>query len=134
MQCTIVVPAGQIFLKFCIGDVLRKTVDKLKVKLKSKDKTLSTSHEELILLHIVGSDKCSATVHRTHGCASMATIRTFIVLPTAIYVGQQYESKALLVTMGYEKALQYYVIRSPLSLLNNTGRITRTSVKTASFK
>jgi len=82
---------------------------------------LSNLREDLIVLHIVGSDKCSATVHRTHGCASMATIWTFIVLPTAIYVGQHCESKALLVTMGYAKALQYYIIRSPFSLLNNTG-------------
>ena len=57
----------------------------------------------------------SATVQRTHWCASVASLSIFITFLTAPYVLQQYKENAILPfhgNSGYENAPKCYVIRT----------------------
>ena len=87
------------------------------------DKHNGHFQEDHSVFHNVGSDICSTTIHRTHGCASMATLVISVTLLTATHVLQQYKGNEFLRfhdNNGYAKAPQCCV-KCTLSTLSKLG-------------
>jgi hypothetical protein len=62
----------------------------------NRTKIPGTLREDLRVHHTVGRDISSETIHRMHGCDSMATLAIFTTLGIATCVGQRYNGNSQL--------------------------------------
>lgn len=125
-QLLVTCPSGRIYARLLLDGfarnlvlgLLRKSVEKFKIILKSHKS--GTLREGLLVLNVSGSDTQSATIQRTHCCASVAKLSVFITFLTAKHVRYQYKGNSLLRlhgNNGYARTLQYSFIRTLATFL-----------------